>query len=272
MANQPNATVAVPVELGTVVSTLQSLFGPSTTRQTETAVVSQRLAAFLPILATGRVMSYVIPLLVNFLVLPLLGILKTVGKALLLMGIMGWLMGALLPGLIGYLGIAGAGAFVSRAMDTSSMPLAQYLSQVDARAAAERGLRYLNLDSQECRQMMSCKAGEFLSENYPSITQLLTRSGIAAFLDNQVRSSRVDNMTILALDALQGRMSCDRELPPCASFRSLEGALDQTRIVNATRHLLTPVTTTTTPQPLLGVGSDMVFNAIKKLGYYAYQQ
>jgi hypothetical protein len=256
---------------------LQAL-GLGNHRSMDMAIVQQMLTSFMGILATGRFMPFIAPMLVQWLVLPLMKIVKTAAKGLLLLGVMGWLVSAVVPALLGYLGLAGASAFVARTFDTSFLPFGQYLPSFDPSNLAEGGLRYLSMDSQPCRMQLSCRAGEFLNDNYPSFTNLLKNSGVIDYVESQVRSM-MDPLAGIALDVLQGRSNC-QQLPICESLSSIEFYLDPERIANATRNgsgmafgipetTPAPITTSTTPFPN---NNDLVVNAIKRLAanYYSF--
>jgi len=245
------------------------------TRQAETAVFSQLLTSFLGLLATGKVMPFVAPVAVGYIVMPLMKLLKSAAKGFFLLGVLGWLIGSLVPTFLTYLGLAGgAGAFMARALPPSN-PLSQFVG-IDPSFIATRGLQYLNMDNEQCRVALSCKAGEFIVENYPTASSLIARSGLISFIESQTKNG-ASSYTNIALDSVQGKLSCS-QLAPCDAMRSIESILDLRPSQPLDNGNLTTTTTTdapstTTPPPTTFPSqNDFVVGAIKRLAqnYYNY--
>jgi len=245
------------------------------TRQAETAVFSQLLTSFLGLLATGKVMPFVAPVAVGYVVMPLMKLLKSAAKGFFLLGVLGWLIGSLVPAFLTYLGLAGgASAFMARALPPSN-PLSQFVG-IDPSFIATKGLQYLNMDNEECRVALSCKAGEFIVDNYPTASSLIARSGIISFIESQNANGAAPYATI-ALESVQGKLSC-KSLAPCDGIRSIESILDLRPVQPLDNGNLTTTTTTdapstTTPNPTTFPSqNDFVVGAIKRIAqnYYNY--
>jgi len=248
------------------------------TRQAETAVFSQLLTSFLGLLATGKVMPFVAPVAVSYVVIPLMKLLKSAAKGFFLLGVLGWLIGSLVPAFLTYLGLAGgAGAFMARALPPSN-PLSQFVG-IDPSFIATRGLQYLNMDNEECRAALSCKAGEFIVDNYPTASSLIARSGLIAFIESVNNGAAINGAapyTNIALDSVQGKVNCS-QLAPCDAMRSIESILDLRPAQPLDNGNLTTTTTdapsTTTPKPTTFPSqNDFVVGAIKRIAqnYYNY--
>jgi len=244
------------------------------TRQAETAIFSQLLTSFLGLLATGKVMPFVAPVAVGYVVMPLMKLLKSAAKGFFLLGVLGWLIGSLVPAFLTYLGLAGgASAFMARALPPSN-PLSQFVG-IDPSFIATKGLQYLNMDNEECRAALSCKAGEFIVDNYPTASSLIARSGIISFIESQNSNGAAPYATI-ALESVQGKLSC-KSLAPCEGIRSIESILDLRPVQPLDNGNLTTTTTdapsTTTPKPTTFPSqNDFVVGAIKRIAqnYYNY--
>jgi len=244
-------------------------------RQAETAIFSQLLTSFLGLLATGKVMPFIAPVAVGYVVMPLMKLLKSAAKGFFLLGVLGWLIGSLVPAFLTYLGLAGgASAFMARALPPSN-PLSQFIG-VDPSFIATRGLQYLNMDNEECRVALSCKAGEFIVDNYPTASSLIARSGIISFIETQTANGAAPYATV-ALESVQGKISCS-QLAPCDGIRSLESILDLRPLQPLDNGNLTTTTTTDAPSTTTSKPTtfpsqnDFVVGAIKRIAqnYYNY--
>ncbi|KAI1287332.1 hypothetical protein HDE_10204 [Halotydeus destructor] len=263
-----------PTQYTSNISNLLTLLGFTSSRQAEAAILSQLVTSFIGLLATGKVATYIVPILVGYLILPLFKLVKSVGKILLFLGVAGWLLGTMVPMFLGYLGLTGAGAFVARAMNNAAGPYAQYIDMNPA-SMLIRGLQVLNMDSEECRLQLACRAGEVISLSYPGAIQYMAQSGALGVLEGKARS---EPYAMAAIRVLEGKLNCEKELAPCDRIRVLEAYLDPQRVANASQTWATSffeAQTTTTPPPPPAVpsyGNDLVVSAIKRLAqnYYSY--
>lgn len=244
------------------------------TRQAETAIFSQLLTSFVGLMATGKVVPYLAPVAVTYLVMPLMKLLKAAAKGFFFLGVIGWLVDSIVPAFLTYLGLAGLGAstFMARAIPSSS-PLAQFVG-VDPSFLTTKGLQYLNMDNEECRVVLSCKAGEFIVDNYPTATNLIARSGLLSFFQTQTGNG-ASPYTSIALEAAQGQVSCSK-LAPCNGIQSIESILDLRPTPTTSDNgniTTTDAPSTTTPLPTTFPSqNDFVVGAIKRLAqnYYNY--
>ena len=250
-----------------------SLLGYSKSRQAEAAVLSHTLSSFLGLIATGKIIPLIVPVIVGYLILPLMALMKTAAKGLLLMAIVFWLIASMVPFALGYFGLT-ATAFVSRAMESSSY--LHYIS-VGPGMVTEKALHYANMDSKECRMMIACKAGELATDNYPEIIHFINTTGIVTIAEHQA-SERP--FTRLAIKALRGEVNCHRDLPPCHGLFTIESLFDSQRVVKASQvwaesfiEQISTTSTTTTPSPPTTLATnELIMRAIKNLAqnYYTY--
>jgi len=238
-----------------------------------TAVLPQVATNLWAAFATGRIMPVLSPILLNFLILPALGVVKAVSKTMIFIGVIAWLLSSMVPVFLSSVGMTGAGVFVGRAFQQS--PLYSYTESIDLNGFTNitaRGLEYMELDSDACRQMLSCRAGEFVVENFPMAAQIIRATRIGGFFDTYARASE-DQYVQEAVAALLGKRNgtCEAELDPCLSLTRIESLFDDKKeeiLRNLTMEAITSTTTTTTtpnPNPIPDIlTNDFVVNAIKK--------
>jgi len=239
-----------------------------------TAVLPQVATNLWAAFATGRIMPVLSPILLNFLILPALGVVKAVAKTMIFIGVIAWLLSSMVPVFLSSVGMTGAGVFVGRAFQQS--PLYSYTESIDLNGFTNitaRGLEYMELDSDACRRMLSCRAGEFVVENFPIAAQIIRATRIGGFFDTYARASE-DQYVQEAVAALLGKRNgtCEAELDPCISLTRIESLFDDKKeeiLRNLTMEAITTTTTTTTttssPNSIPDVlTNDFVVNAIKK--------
>lgn len=248
------------------VDVLGILSGLGLTRQGEMAIASSVLATAWTSLMNGRIMPMVTPILFKYFISPFFNALKSIGKAIAFIGIVIWIFAMMVPIILTSMGIAGAGAFVGRAMSSPNFPLSQYANF--AENFTGRGLEYFELNNEECRKMISCRAGEFVVDNYPGLLAVLNRIGVLNGLDRYSRQGG-DVYVTQTMAAMTGKLAngtCDETLDPCAGWSNLEAFFDPSRKVNTTFDTTTtlpPTTTTAPPDSIVGFISRIAAEAIR---------
>lgn len=208
-------------------------------------------------------MPMITPLFMTYLLLPILAVVKSVAKTLMFFAIVSWLFASLLPVLLGAIGITGAGAFVGRALHVTSFPY----HDLDFSGAyynfTTRGLEYMELESDDCRQMMACRAGEFVLENYPMVVALLRNSGFGDMMSSYAKKSG-DVYTAEAWSVLTGHRNgtCSDDIDSCPAFIKFEALFDPRKREEFNNSTTPAVTSTTTEIP---IGNDLVVSAIKSI-------
>lgn len=250
---------------------LMAALGLSQSRQAEAAVLSQMMSSFLGLIATGKIIPFLAPVIVSYVVLPLMALLKTAAKGLLMLGVAAWLISVMVPFGLAYFGMTGAGAFVSRAFQNAASPLVAYVDMVAPQSLVTKCLQMADMDNVECRMQIACKAGAWTTENWPQLVQFINTSGVLALAEQQ---AKYDPYTSLAIKALRGQISCERELSPCPGLTTVENMLDPQRVANISQQWVATYvepTTTTTPPPSF-LANDIVVNTLKRLAqnYYSY--
>jgi hypothetical protein len=239
-----------------------------------TAILPQVATNLWAAFATGRIMPVLSPILLNFLILPALGVVKAIAKTMIFIGVIAWLLSSMVPVFLASVGMTGAGVFVGRAFQHS--PLYTYTESIDLNSYTNitaRGLEYMELDSDSCRRMLSCRAGEFVVENFPIAAQIIRATSIGGFFETYARASE-DQYVQEAVDSLLGKRNgtCEAELDPCLSLTRIESMFDEKKeeiLRNLTMEAATTTSTTTTttssPNSIPDVlTNDFVINAIKK--------
>lgn len=231
----------------------------------EAAIVTQLAGSAWTAIVTGKVMPMITPMFMTYLLLPLLAVVKSVAKTITFFAITVWLLASLLPVFLAVTGMTGAGAFVGRALHTSSFPY----HDLDIGAAYQnlttRGLEFLELESPECRMMLACRAGEFVLENYPIVAAVLRNTGFGESLASYSKKS-ADVYTTQTWSVLMGHRNgtCDQDLDSCPAFLKFEAMFDSKKrqeFNNST----TPMPTSTTTEMPDAVGNDLVVSAIKSI-------
>lgn len=232
--------------------------------QTEAAIMSQLAGSAWTAIMTGRVMPMITPLFMTYLLLPILAVVKSVAKTLMFFAIITWLFASLVPVLLAAVGITGAGAFVGRALHVTSLPYHDLDFSGAYYNMTTRGLEYMDLDSEECRQMIACRAGEFVLENYPMLVALIRNSG---FGDNMAAYSKKsgDKYTAEAWSVLTGNRNttCSDNMDSCPAFLKFEALFDARKREEFNNSTTPAVTSTTTEIP--PIGNDLVVSAIKSI-------
>ena len=248
---------------GSLLSLLSSL---RMSRQTEAALMSQLAGSAWTAVMSGRIMPVMMPLLSSFLIMPLLAVIKTVAKSVTFFGITIWLFASVVPVFLSLLGITGAGAFVGRALHTTSFPYADLDFAGAYHNLTSAGLRHLDLDSNSCRALMSCRAGEFVLENYPFVVAMLRNSGVGDVMSSYTKKAG-DRYAGRAWSVLMGgrNETCAEELmDACPGFLRFEALFDSTARA-AFHNSTTPAVTSTTTEMPEAVGGDLVVKALKSL-------
>jgi len=233
---------------------------------TEMNFLSQLVTSVWGVVMTGKVMPMMSPLLMTYMIMPLLKVIKSIAKTFILIGITGWLFAAMLPIFLASIGMSGAGVFVGRALQSSNFPY----KDVDVTGFSNltfKGLEYLELDSPSCKRMLSCKAGEFINYNYPFIGGVFRQTGLGDFMESYAKRGQ-DELALETLSVLLGRKNgtCDEELDPCLAVVRFESVFDASK-KEILRNLTESMTTTPMPvveEPILPLTNDFVVNAIKK--------
>lgn len=259
MAATALTATAPPVDI------LGILSGLGLTRQGEMAIASSVLVSAWTSLMNGRVMPMVTPILFKYFIAPFFNTIKSIGKAFIFMGVLIWIFAAMIPIILTSMGIVGAGTFVGRALNSPSFPYSRYTNFATNFTA--RGLDYFELDNEECRKMISCRAGEFVVENYPALVSAMGRIGVLNRIDSYSRKGN-DVYVRYTVDALTGRLengTCDQTLDPCLSWNNLESFFDGSKRINTTFETTTlpPVTTTPPPDSIVGFISRIAADAIR---------
>jgi len=254
-------------------------------RRAEAAVFSQVLTSFLGLLASGKVMTFVAPFAVKFLVMPLIAVVKSVAKGLMLVGVFGWLVSAIIPTFLAYMGLAGPALLMARAMGPVNNYLPASVGQILSQSVGglfNRGLDVFDMNNEECKMLLACKSGEFLIKNYPDMTRTVTRSRYGSWFNGTSQFAASDRFLTLAFKAMEGRAQCDRDLAVCPGLSSLENYF--TRMTRGESLLsmvtmttsTTTTTTTTTPPPVYSStaspGNTLLIGALQSMltNYYNY--
>lgn len=234
-------------------------------RQTEAALLSQLAGSAWTAIMTGRVMPMITPLFMTYLLLPVLAVVKSIAKSLMFFAIACWLFASILPVLLAAVGITGAGAFVGRALHTSSFPYHDLDVSAVYQNLTTRGLEYLDLESSECRQMMACRAGEFVLENYPMAAALLRNTGFGDVMSAYAKKAG-DKYAAETWSVLMGHRNttCADGLDSCPAFLKFEALFDSKKRAEF-NNSTTPAATTTTTEMPNAIGNDLVVNAIKSI-------
>ena len=251
--------VSSPLDIFGLISSLGMAGGK------EMTFLSQFVTSLWGVVMTGRVMPMLSPLLMSYLILPILAVIKTIAKSLIFLGIVGWLFASMLPILLASIGMTGAGVFVGRALQSTNFPY----KDVDITGFSNltfRGMEYLELDSEGCKIMLSCKAGEFINENYPFIGGVFRQTGLGEFMESYARQGH-DDFALEAISVIMGRRNgtCDEELDPCLGVTRFESVFDSTK-KEILKNMTESMTTTTPSSSDSGAPAtnDFVVNAIKK--------
>lgn len=232
------------------------------TRQGEMAIATQLMASAWSVIVTGRILPVIAPLIMRFIVMPFTNMLKAVAKTLIFLGIMGWLLGAVIPIILANFGLVGAGAFIGRAFQGTNFPYTNVDIAGKVGSIGTRGLEYFELDSEVCRRMISCKAGEFVVDNYPSLVHMMRHTGVTNYL-TRYSGSGASPYVQEAVAMMAGKRdgTCDEELDPCSGFAQLEAFFDPSKR-NMTD--FSSFFTTTTVPPVMEA-SDTVVSFIRNI-------
>lgn len=247
------------------VDILGILSGLGLTRQGEMAIASSVLVSAWTSLMNGRIMPMVTPVLFKYFIAPFFNALKSIGKAIAFIGILIWLFAMMVPIILTSVGIAGASSFVGRALNSPNFAYSQYTGF--ATNFSDRALEYFELNNEECREMISCRAGEFVVENYPAFLSGLNRIGLLDRLDRYSKQGN-DKYVGKTMQALTGGLqngTCDETLDPCAGWANLEAFFDPSKRKNETLEFTTVSPTTSTPPPdsIVGFISRIAADAIR---------
>lgn len=246
------------------VDILGILSGLGLTRQGEMAIASSVLLNAWTAIMTGRIMPMVAPVVLKYFVVPFTNTIKSVAKAFIFLGIVGWLFASMIPIILTSIGIAGAGSFVGRALNSPSFSYAPVVNRVGN--LTSRGLEYFELDSEVCRQMISCKAGEFVVDNYPALVMAMDRVGVLNRLDRYSKQGS-NRYVVETVSSMAGKRNgtCEETLDPCAGLESLEAFFDPSkrRIVNESESTTLPPTTTHAPDTIVGFISKIAADAMR---------
>jgi len=247
---------------------LLSALGLSTARQAEAAVLSQMMTSFLGLLATGKIIPFLAPVIVSYIVLPIMALMKSLAKGLLFIGVAAWLISTIIPFGLAYFGLAGAGAFVSRTFQNTAGPYAMYVD-MGPKSLITKALQMLDMDNVECRMQLACKSGEWTQEFYPAVVTFMNHTGLLATAEEQ---ARYEPYSSLAVKALRGTIDCNRELAQCGGLNIVESALDPRHVANVSSQwvasYLEPPTTTTAAPTFFG--NDAVVGALRRFAQNYY--
>lgn len=233
--------------------------------QTEAALLSQLAGSAWTAVVTGRVLPMITPIFMTYLLLPILSVIKSVARTIMFFAITAWLFASLLPVLLAAVGISSAGAFVGRALHASHFPYHDLDVSSVYHNLTSRGLEFLELESDECRQMMACKAGEFVLENYPMVAAVLRNTGFGNMMSSYAKKAG-DTYAAETWSVLMGRRNttCSEDFDECPGFLKFEALFDA-RKREQYNNSTTPMPTTTTTEMPNAIGNDLVVNAIKSI-------
>jgi len=130
--------------------------------------IEENLLTLIDTVSFNLISHYVIPFISNFIIVPLFFILRLASLLLFTYGMSLYLMKTTFPFVLVYFAVSDM--LVRKETAPGEVVQLKITNSVD------KTLDFFRLNSVECRVMITCKAGKFIAENYPSLTELVKKS------------------------------------------------------------------------------------------------